>query len=253
MPEWSGKSKGGALGYRFFIYLIRKTDIRLVYFFVCLVAIYYFLFSPKKPSWFYFRKIHGYPLIRTLKSIYLNYCLLGQMLVDKVAVFSRANALYSFQFEGEQHLHQMSEMGKGGVLIGAHMGNWEIAGQLLDRVDTRVNVLMLEAEYEKIKDTLERVQEYKQIRIIPQKEDYSHLYEINKAFKRNELVVMHGDRYVQGSRTTLVNFLGRKARFPTGPLYLASKQGVPVSFVYTLKESGSHYHLPELFVPGFYS
>jgi predicted LPLAT superfamily acyltransferase len=36
--------------------------------------------------------------------------------------------------------------------------------------------------------------------------------------------------------------MGKPALFPTGPLYLASKSKVPVSFVYTLKDTVSHYH-----------
>jgi predicted LPLAT superfamily acyltransferase len=36
--------------------------------------------------------------------------------------------------------------------------------------------------------------------------------------------------------------MGKPAQFPSGPLYLASKRGVPVSFVYTLKEGKTHYH-----------
>ena len=242
MPEWSGKSKGSATGYRFFIFLIRNTGIRFVYFFVYVVAAHYFLFSPKRSSWFYFRKIHGYSWFRALRSIYLSYCVMGETLVDKVAVLSKVHSLFSFEFEGEEHLHRMRDMEKGGILIGAHMGNWEIAGQLLDRVETRVNIVMLEAEHEKIKNVLEQIQVNKRIRIIPQKEDYSHLYMIDEALKRKELVVMHGDRYMPGSSTVVVDFMGKSARFPSGPLYLASKQGVPVSYVYTLKEGGSHYH-----------
>ncbi len=44
MPGWSGKSKGGALGYRFFIVLIRHTSLSLTYFFIRIVAFYYLLF-----------------------------------------------------------------------------------------------------------------------------------------------------------------------------------------------------------------
>ncbi len=237
MPGWSGKSKGGTLGYRFFIVLIRYTSIRLTYFFIRVVALHYFVFSDKSAMKFYFREIQGYGRGKALRSIYRNYCLLGEILVDKVAMLSGAKTDYTFSFEGENHLHHMSEQGKGGVLIGAHMGNWEVAGQLLERIDTPVNIVMLEAEHEKIRKLLDQVLVNKSIRVIPQKEDYSHLFLIDEAFKRNEFVVIHGDRYLPGNNTVSLSFLGKEAMFPTGPLYLASKHGVPVSFVYTLKEN----------------
>ncbi|MFH0756122.1 MAG: lysophospholipid acyltransferase family protein [Bacteroidota bacterium] len=242
MPGWSGKSKGGTLGYRFFIALIGFTSIRITYFFTRIVAFHYLVFTDKSAMKFYFREIHGYGRWKSLRSIYLNYCLLGEILVDKVAMLSGSKTDYTFSFEGEQYLHGISEQGRGGVLIGAHMGNWEVAGQLLERIETPVNIVMLEAEHEKIRRLLDRVMEKKSIRVIPRKEDFSHLFLIDEAFKRNEFVVIHGDRYLPGTNTVSVPFLGKEALFPTGPLYLASKHGIPVSFVFTLKESASHYH-----------
>jgi predicted LPLAT superfamily acyltransferase len=122
------------------------------------------------------------------------------------------------------------------------MGNWELAGQLLERIPTPVNIVMLEAEREQIRDLLEKVMVEKKLKVIPQKDDYTHLFLIDEALDRKEFVVIHGDRYLPGAATQLLPFMGRDARFPTGPLYLASKKGVPVSFVFTLKERKSHYH-----------
>jgi predicted LPLAT superfamily acyltransferase len=242
MPGWSGKSKGGALGYRIFIALIRRTNISISYLFIRIVAVYYLLFSDRRAMSFYFREIHGYAGGKIIRSIYRNYCMLGEVLVDKVAMLSGAKTDYTFSFEGEEHLRAMSAGGKGGVLVGAHMGNWEVAGQLLERIDTPVNIVMREAEHEQIKELLEKVMVNKSIRVIPQKEDYSHLFAIEKALENNEFVVIHGDRYTPGANTVSVSFMGKQARFPSGPLYLASKKGVPVTFVYTLKERKNHYH-----------
>jgi predicted LPLAT superfamily acyltransferase len=55
-------------------------------------------------------------------------------------------------------------------------------------------------------------------------------------------VCMHGDRFVKGSKTIACEFLGEQADFPTGPFYLAMKYGVPVSFVFAMKEANRHYH-----------
>lgn len=242
MPAWSGKSKGGTLGYRFFLALIRHTSLSVSYFFIRIVAVYYFLFAEKASLRFYFREIHGYGKGQTLRNIYKNYCLLGEVLVDKVALLSGKKTGFSFSFDGEEYLNEMSSGGKGGVLIGAHMGNWEVAGQLLERIDIPVNILMKETEHEQIKSLLEKAMIKRNIRVIPQKEDYSHLFLIDEALKNHEFVVMHGDRYSEGAASLALPFLGKEALFPSGPLYLASKSGVPVSFVYTMKEGKDHYH-----------
>lgn len=242
MPEWSGKSKGGALGYRIFIALIRHTHIRISYLFIRIVALYYLMFSDRKAISYYFETIQGYAGRKVLGSVYQSYCMLGEVLVDKVAMLSGAKTDYTFDFEGEEHLRAMSDQGKGGVLIGAHMGNWEVAGQLLERIDTPVNIVMREAEHDQIRELLEKTMVNKNLRVIPQKDDYSHLFLMEEALEKGEFVVIHGDRYSEGANTVLLNFMGKQARFPSGPIYLASKKGVPVSFVYTLKEGKTHYH-----------
>ena len=122
------------------------------------------------------------------------------------------------------------------------MGNWEIAGQLLDRLKTRVNIVMLEAEHERIKDMLDEVMTKKNMNIIPIKEDYTHLIKISSALQNNELVAIHGDRFMHGSKKMLADFLGKPAYFPTGPFYLASKFNKPVIFVAAMKETKTHYH-----------
>jgi predicted LPLAT superfamily acyltransferase len=129
----------------------------------------------------------------------------------------------------------------GGLLISAHIGNFEMAGHMLERLDTRVNIIMLDAEHQRIKNYLSTFTT-KSFTIIPIQEDNSHVYAISQALENREIVCLHGDRFVQGSKTLSCDFLGEKARFPTGPFYLAMKFGVPVSFVFAMKERSRHYH-----------
>ncbi len=93
------------------------------------------------------------------------------------------------------------------------MGNWEVAGQLLERIDTPVNIVMREAEHEQIKALLDKVMVNRDIRVIPQKEDYSHLFLIDEALKKNEFVVLHGDRYTEGANTVSLSFMGKQPDF----------------------------------------
>lgn len=242
MAEWSGKSRGGLLGYRIFVLTIRYLHIYFAYFLLKFVAFYFLIFSDKNAIRFYFREIHGYSRFRTIVSIYKNFCLLGEMLIDKIAFLTGSYNKFTFTFEGEEHLHQMAAGGKGGLLVGAHMGNWEMAGQLLERVSSSMNIVMLEAEHRQIDSYLKEILVKKNIHIIPIKDDYSHLVAIEAALKRNEMVAIHGDRFLPGAGSVSADFMGRPALFPTGPLYMAAKFGVPVTFVVTVKERNTHYH-----------
>ncbi|HBG87492.1 MAG TPA: lipid A biosynthesis acyltransferase [Marinilabiliaceae bacterium] len=251
MAKWSGKTRGGTFGYKFFILLIKNSNQKVTYFFLRIVAFYFFLFVRNKNIKFYFRDIHKLKGLAFQKALYRNYLMLGEVLVDKIAFLVKPRVSFTFDYEGEEYLHEMAAGGKGGMLIGAHMGNWELAGNLLDRIDNKVNVLMLDAEHQSIKALLESYKVLSKFEVILIRDDFSHLIKIREALERNEFVVMHGDRYVDGNGVIELDFMAAKAKFPVGPLYMASKFAVPVSFVYTLKDRATHYHFyatkPEIF------
>jgi predicted LPLAT superfamily acyltransferase len=146
---------------------------------------------------------------------------------------------FTFDFEGEEYLRQMD---KGGLLISGHIGNWEIAGQLLNRLEKNVNIILFDAEHEQIKGYLSDVFTERKVNFIIIREDYSHLQEIRQAFERCEIIAMHGDRFIEGNKVFRMNFLGKPALFPAGPVNLASRFGVPVSYVFAVKETHKHYH-----------
>jgi predicted LPLAT superfamily acyltransferase len=65
---------------------------------------------------------------------------------------------------------------------------------------------------------------------------------MGEALQKNELICLHADRFLEGNKTILTNFLGEEAQFPQGPFLLSSSFKVPVSVVFAFKESGTHYH-----------
>ncbi len=243
MTSWKGKSRGGVLGTRIFILILKRFNISLAYFVLYFVAFYYLIFTERSGIRYYFRTILGYPLIKTYWSIYRNYYKFGQVLLDKVAVLAGFSDKFTFNFDGENYLRTSVGENHGGVLIGAHLGNWEIAGQLLERLDTNINIVMFDAEERGIKELLNDVLVKKTVKIIFIKEDsFSYLHEISNALENKEIVAIHGDRFLKGHKYTECLFMGKNAKFPTGPFYLAMKYQVPVFFVNAMKETSTHYH-----------
>lgn len=244
MANWEGKTRGGLTGYKIFVFFIKTLGIGFAYFFLHLVAWHFIFFSRKsyKAIFYYFNKGHQYNKLKSFYYTYANFCMLGKTLVDKIAVLSGMKKKYSFDFEGEYYLRQMVSDGTGGILVNAHVGNWEIAGQLLERLDTTIHVLMFDAEHQKISQFLDEVLTEKNVHIIVIKEDMSHLNAISEALSKKEIIAMNGDRYLDGNKTYSVDFMGMKANFPTGPFSIAARFNVPVTFAYAMKESRTHYH-----------
>jgi len=245
MSSWKGKSRGTPLGYRIFVWVIRTFGIKAAYLLLRIVTAYFFFTSAKASKalyHLYHRKL-GYNRTRSVFKIYRNYFLLGQTLIDKVAVMSGINNPFTFHFDGEENLREINRLNKGGILLSAHIGNWDIAGHLFKRLESKINIVLYDGEHEQIKKYLQGVTGRPVVNIIVIKNDLSHIYAISEAFQKNELVCMHADRFIEGNKTMQVDFLGEKARFPMGPFLLAAKFRVPVSFVFAVKEKPLHYHL----------
>jgi len=242
MASWKGKSRGNLSGYHFFIFLLKHLGLKFSYFFLRFVVLYFVLFVPKAraPIYHYFREMHHFGRLKSIKYVFRNFYLLGQTLLDKVALMAGFTSNFTIDHDGEENLEAMAKT-NGGMIIGAHVGNWEIAGQLLERLNTKVYIVMLEAEHEKIKGLLDSVMTKKSMNIIPIKENLSHVLAIKKALENKAIIAMHGDRFIEGSKTITGNLLGKDAEFPYGPFYLATKFKAAVSFVGAVKESDTHY------------
>jgi predicted LPLAT superfamily acyltransferase len=244
MPQWQGKSKGSPLGYRIFINILKKWGVQPAYFLLYFVTFYYFLFSLKS-SRLIFDFLHkrlGFGTATSLSKLYRNYYFFGQTIIDRIVLMSGIPNRFTFNFDGEENLHAIAAMKKGGLLLSAHVGNWEIAGHLLKRLNTKINIVMFDGEQQQLKEYLTGVTGERTANIIVIKNDLSHIYRIKEAFDKNELVCMHADRYLEGVKILEAEFLGEKAKFPAGPFILAQKFKVPVSFVFAMKESKLHYH-----------
>lgn len=244
MPQWQGKSKGPRLGYRIFIAILQKGGVMAAYTLLYFVTFWYYLFSFRSNGIMYrfFTKKIGFGSFKSVRKIYRNYYLFGQSIIDRIVVMSGISNRFTFNFDGEEYLNEMVALKRGGLLLSAHIGNWEIAGHLLKRLDTRINIVMFDGEHQQLKQYLNSVTGERNANIIVIKNDFSHIYQIKEAFDKNELVCMHADRFTEGVKTTEINFLNEKAKFPIGPFVLADKFKVPVSFVFALKESKLHYH-----------
>lgn len=244
MSSWQGKSRGTTAGYSIFVWVLRNFGVLPAYFLLRFVVLYFFFFSYKTSRQlfrFYNHRI-GYSILKSTRFLYKNYYQLGQSIIDKVVVMSGMQNNFTFNFDGEDNLRKIAGLQRGGILLSAHIGNWDIAGHLLKRLDTRINIVIFDGEYQKIKEYLDAVTGKRAVNVIVIKNDLSHIYAINDALKNNELVCMHADRFIEGNKTLTGRLFGDKARFPMGPFLLAAKFNVPVSFVFAVKETNLHYH-----------
>lgn len=243
MSSWEGKSRGGPLGHRIFVWILRHFNLSLAYFVLQFVAAYFLLFAFKPASslFSFYRQALGFGRFQSLVMIYRNFFTFGQVILDKVAVFSGFNNTLTHYSEGMEHIENLIALDQGAMLVSSHLGGWSLAGHFLEENGPRPRLFMLDAEHDKIKEVIGQAETKHQLDIVPITKELTHVIELAKSLRNKQFIAILGDRYLEGARTLQLPFLGRKARFPLGPFDLAVRFKVPVSFVFTVKEDKTRY------------
>jgi predicted LPLAT superfamily acyltransferase len=175
--RWDGKSRGGVTGYKIFVYIIKNINVSFAYLLLRLVVVYYVFFAPKSflSTFRYFKYILGYNWFKSLISTYKNFYVFGTTLIDKVVVYLGIDNVFTYEFIGEEYIKGILEQNKGAILISAHVGNWEIASQMLNRLNRKVNVVMFDNEHENLKKYFADIHENKSFNTIVIKNDLDHV------------------------------------------------------------------------------
>ena len=248
--QWEGKSRGTVFGYRIFVFFIKKIGLKTSYFLLWFVALYFCIFSWKRARaiFYYFRSRRKFSFIKSIVSVYKNHYVFGQTIIDKVAIASGMLDKFTYDFDGAENITNLLKVGKGGILISAHVGNFEIAEFFFEKLETssQIHLVTTDAEHAEIKNYLEQVTSKSTIKFIIVNDDLSHIFHINNALTNGDLVCFTGDRFFKDQKTLTAAMFNKEADFPAGPFLLASRMKVPVLFVYVMKEKAMHYHLSAL-------
>lgn len=235
--SWSGKGKGSALGHKIFIKIISLAGPLPAYFVLLWVILFYLVKDSngkKGIKEFYIQLKNKKP---SLIDIFSNYYSFGMSLIDKVTFLVKKKGYFKYKYFNEDFIKKALEEGKGAILLSAHIGNWDIAGNLLqNRLNTTINAVMVDNEKEDIKEAVQSVEEKRNFNIIPLKMDSPDtMIAIRQALSRNELVCLHGDRTIE-NKGLKQKFLGKETIFPDGAFQIAVLTEAPIIPVFILKE-----------------
>lgn len=246
MANWHGRSRGTVLGLRIYVFFIKTFGLYFSYFVLLFVAAYFifFSFNSTRSTYIFFRKRLGYSLFPAAVSVYKSYFTFGKIQLDRISIASGLRHKFTFEFDGIDHIKDLLKKNKGGILLTAHIGNFNLARHFFDNEHNPaiVNLVMTDFEHKQIKNYLESVTGKATLKTIVLKDDLSHIFQMREALKRNELLVFAADRYMKGSKTYTKEFLGKEAKFPQGPFKLAVRNEIPVLFVNIMRERNFHYH-----------
>ena len=222
---------------------LRWLDVRLIYVFTSIFIIPACLLlnlnHSRTTAYRYFRQRLGYGCLRASWYTYVNHCLFAQVVVDRFAVF--AGKRFKLDIDGYEYFQQLELETKGFVILSSHIGCYEVAGYSLISKSKRFNALVFGGEKATVMKGRQEALSEHNIRMIPVREDMSHLFIVNEALSNNEIMSMPADRIVGSAKVVKVNFFGETASLPAGPFSVTTMNGLDALAVNVMKISAKRY------------
>jgi len=191
-----------------------------------------------------FRRIYpeasGEELYRKTRQLFRNY---SEYLVDygRFAELDKDTLLKKIvHFDGEDNLTSALNLGKGLILLTAHLGNWELGGIFFSAYGLKVNVLTLPDEDLEIDSNRSRYREKYGVSTITVGDSPLSTVSLVNALNKNEVVAMLIDRYDSEQDSVKFGFLGKEILIPRGPFILSRVTGAPVVVAFVVKENGEY-------------
>ncbi|WP_417690418.1 acetyltransferase [Pseudidiomarina sp.] len=149
---------------------------------------------------------------------------------------------------GNTHFRDLEQRPEGGVLIGSHLGNLEVARAIASSsYSKRMNVLVFTEHAQAFNRALRELNPNVTVDVIQVTNiDMGLAIMLRERVDQGEFVVIVGDRtsVTDPSQSVSHNFLGKPAQFAIGPWVLASILECPVYFLFCLRNtSGTGYDL----------
>jgi predicted LPLAT superfamily acyltransferase len=162
---------------------------------------------------------------------------------DRIYLLNDRFDLFDIEVIGTEALHAALEKQPGALLIGAHLGSFEVLRAVgRGRAGLKVAMLMYEENARKINAALEAINPAATQDIIALGRMESML-EARDKLDAGYLVGMLADRRLGDDATVDCDFLGEMAAFPVGPFRMAAMLRRPVFFMAGLYLGGNRYQI----------
>ena len=249
--QWRGKTGGTPWMQRTLVKCMKVMNIHLVYIAAGFMVPYYMVAHHKEYLSIYrfFRRRIGYGKARSFWNVFVNHIKFSQIIVDRFAAYSGKH--FTFEVEGADIMRKYESKDEGFVIISSHIGNYELAGYSMVAKKKCFNTLVYANETQTVMENRNRALAKTNMRMIPIKEDMSHIFLMNSALSAGEVVSVPGDRMFGSKKFADCLFFGEKAKFPIGAYALALQKDVELMAMFVMKESTLKYRIiiKELLLP----
>lgn len=196
--------------------------------------------SARRVSYDYLNRVRGRPA-RWWHVFRHFHCFAGTIL-DRVYLLRGEFQHFDVALDQKEILQRQLENGKGCILLGSHLGSFEVLRSLGVTHEFPLKVLMDIEHNENITRFLDNLNpEVASTVIVPDRPET--LLRVKESLDAGFLIGMLGDRVSSEGKTTRCQLLGAAATFPAGPILLAAIMHCPVILFFGLYRGGKRYEI----------
>jgi len=254
--SWSRVAeRGSSWGMRFTLWWYRVFGHRLSLPLVYAVVTYFFLTDApgRRASLAYLRRVRAMPggcsaLPREpgLRECYRHYRTFAVAIVDRLSIWLKDGGGIRFDTVGTDLVDAERAQGRGGLILGAHLGNFDALRRLAETSGHVVNVLMFTENARRINAVFRELHPGLEEHVIAvDPGSVNAVFAVRERLRRGEHVAILADRIELGGRGRAVGvrLLGGLAQLPEAPVLLAGLLGCPVFLMLALKSAPGHYRV----------
>lgn len=189
----------------------------------------------------------------TFLDFFQQYHTFACSLLDRLAILTEKDDGITIHLKGLEHLERVRDQGIGGILVGSHLGGFDILRMIgRTRGGYRVKAVMFGDATPQIVRIFQELNPslHEDIITVPGPSAILGLWpEVRKGL----MIGLLGDRLMPGERNLVCPFFGKPALFPTTAAYLAEILEIPLLQFFCLKRSWGRYEIifePLSFQPG---
>ncbi len=204
---------------------------------------YFLLFAPRagRASRAYLRRVLGRE--PRLRERYRHLFYFATTIHDRMFIADAHDDPLCIAIEGAELMHAQQATGRGAILLGAHLGSFEIVGMVGRRIPgVRVAMAMYEENAGKLPALLAALGRKGTAQIVPLGKVNSML-RIAECIDSGEFVGILADRSFGTEARQPVRLLGEAVGLPTGPMRIAAALGCPVIFIAGLYRGANRYQV----------
>ena len=155
--------------------------------------------------------------------------------VDTIDEVARASRLSDAQFaarlarvDGLDHYRRARQLGRGAVVVTAHLGAFETGMFALRQHEPRVHVVFRRDMFRGFESLRSALRQRLGVIEAPVDDGLACWVGLRDALLNNEVVLMQGDRVMPAQPGVAVSFMGGHVLLPPGPVKVALATGAPI-------------------------